>query len=103
MAQASANSYHELCQMEVDDAVKRMIALDIPRTFANNSLFHAEQDRPAPYADMLRSILYATSQRRTDVKYCQGLNYIAGPARRGKGVLDAAGDHGASLLQGLLQ
>ncbi|CBK23459.2 uncharacterized protein [Blastocystis hominis] len=77
MAQASANSYHELCQMEVDEAVKRMIALDIPRTFANNSLFHAEQDRPAPYADMLRSILYATSQRRTDVKYCQGLNYIA--------------------------
>ena len=77
MAQASANSYHELCQMEVDDAVKRMIALDIPRTFANNSLFHAEQDRPAPCADMMRSILYATSQRRTDVKYCQGLNYIA--------------------------
>ena len=77
MAQASEVSYQELSQREVEAGVKRMIALDIPRTFANNSLFHGEEGREAPYASMLRSILYSTSHVRTDIKYCQGLNYIA--------------------------
>ena len=76
MRAESATTYAELCPLEVDSDVKRMVALDLPRTFANNPLF-TQTDKEAPYVTMLRSILYATSQTRRDIKYCQGLNYIA--------------------------
>lgn len=76
MRAESATTYAELCALEVDSDVKRMVALDLPRTFANNPLF-TQTDKEAPYVTMLRSILYATSQTRRDIKYCQGLNYIA--------------------------
>ena len=74
---ASSTSYQEYSTMEVDPDVKRMVALDLPRTFANNPLFNMTEGKETPYVSMLRSILYATSQIRCDIKYCQGLNYLA--------------------------
>ena len=63
--------------MPVDPEVQRMVTVDLPRTFANNLLFSTGPAGEAPYVEMLRSIRFATSQSRSDVKYCQGLNYIA--------------------------
>ena len=79
MKETAAKSYKELAAMPVDPAIQRMISLDIPRTFANNRLFAiTKEGKEPPYVIMLRSILYATANIRSDIKYCQGLNYIAG-------------------------
>lgn len=79
MKETATKSYKELSEMPVDPAIQRMISLDIPRTFANNRLFAiTKEGKEPPYVIMLRSILYATANIRSDIKYCQGLNYIAG-------------------------
>lgn len=79
MKEASEKSYQEIAALPVDPNVERMISLDIPRTFANNQLFAIPKDgKEPPYVGMLRSILYAISNVREDIQYCQGLNYIAG-------------------------
>ena len=77
MQRDSATNYREFCAMPVDPEVQRMVTVDLPRTFANNLLFSTGPAGEAPYVEMLRSILFATSQSRSDVKYCPGLNYIA--------------------------
>ena len=82
MQRDSATNYREFCAMPVDPEVQRMVTVDLPRTFANNLLFSTGPAGEAPYVEMLRSILFATSQSRSDVKYCQGLNYIAAGAAR---------------------
>lgn len=79
MKEASEKSYREILSLPVDPGVQRMISLDIPRTFANNRLFAVTKEGKEPaYVEMLRSVLYAISNIRSDIKYCQGLNYIAG-------------------------
>lgn len=108
MQRDSATNYREFCAMPVDPEVQRMVTVDLPRTFANNLLFSTGPAGEAPYVEMLRSILFATSQSRSDVKYCQGLNYIAAllllvQRDEEKAVLDIECDHESCLLQGLLQ
>lgn len=61
----------------MDAELKRIVDLDLPRTFANNRLFSQDSKVETPYTDMLRSMLYALSHYRADIKYCQGFNYIA--------------------------
>lgn len=79
MRESSARTYQEIAALPVDPDIKRTITLDIPRTFANNQLFAVpENGKEPPYVGMLRSILFAVSNVREDIKYCQGLNYIAG-------------------------
>ena len=77
MREASEASYQELAKREVDAELKRIVDLDLPRTFANNRLFSQDSKVETPYTDMLRSMLYALSHYRADIKYCQGFNYIA--------------------------
>ena len=77
MLEASEASYQELAKREVDAELKRIVDLDLPRTFANNRLFSQDSKVETPYTDMLRSMLYALSHYRADIKYCQGFNYIA--------------------------
>ena len=77
MREASDKSFSELAHQAVDADLKHMVDLDLPRTFANNQLF-SHTDKETPYTGMLRNILYALSHYRSDIKYCQGFNYIAG-------------------------
>lgn len=57
-----------------DSVYEKAIARDLPRTFPNHSYFQSKAGQEA-----LFNVVKAYSLYDTDVGYCQGLSFIAGP------------------------
>ncbi|CAJ1366401.1 unnamed protein product [Effrenium voratum] len=71
--QSSRVSYQQYLQEPLDSASSEVIERDLPRTFPNHRKFRCAAGRAE-----LRNVLWAFARRCPAVRYCQGLNFIAG-------------------------
>ncbi|KAK8807377.1 hypothetical protein WA158_004136 [Blastocystis sp. Blastoise] len=115
----SPRGFDELYKDMNDQKIMQEIEQDINRTFPNHPFFNSEG---SPIREKLYNVLYAIAVVRTDIGYCQGMNYLAGAlllttndAERSFWILYALFDHmfdqdyfsealtGAQVDQGILE
>ncbi|XP_022166034.1 growth hormone-regulated TBC protein 1-A isoform X1 [Myzus persicae] len=68
------NLYKEMLNKSINEDIKNIITVDVPRTYPDNIFFQPNSENQKT----LFRILCAFAACNPDVGYCQGLNYIAG-------------------------
>ncbi|XP_015366092.1 PREDICTED: growth hormone-regulated TBC protein 1-A [Diuraphis noxia] len=69
-----SNTYRKMLDEPINEDIKNIILVDIPRTYPDNIYFQPNSENQKT----LFRILCAFAACNPDVGYCQGLNYIAG-------------------------